>query len=154
MTDASVPDPSSPSWVNLGPFDGVIYDGTGIALSSPESGRATVVRVDPRDPNVVYLGTGGGGVWKTVDFMSGAPHWAPMTDGLDCLAIEAMDVDPTNPDTVFVALGDSFDNVAYGAVAKSVDGAKTWMSPVRLSGTYPAAAGGAPSQRRAFATCA
>ena len=42
------------------------------------SGRATAIAIHPTDPNTVYVGTAGGGVWKTTD--AGA-HWRALKIG-------------------------------------------------------------------------
>ncbi len=43
------------------------------------SGRVNSVAVDPTDPNVIYIATGGGGAWKTKD---GGHTWLPLFDAL------------------------------------------------------------------------
>ena len=35
--------------------------------ASPVAGRATSIALHPTNPNIAYLGTAGGGVWKTTD---------------------------------------------------------------------------------------
>ena len=43
------------------------------------TGRITSTVVDPRDENVIYIGTSGGGAWKTID---GGKTWRPLIDAL------------------------------------------------------------------------
>ncbi|MEZ4770283.1 MAG: hypothetical protein R2844_17880 [Caldilineales bacterium] len=40
------------------------------------SGRINVMRIDPVDTNVAYLGSDGGGVWKTTNCCSAATTWS------------------------------------------------------------------------------
>jgi len=121
------------SWVNLGPTDGfLVYSGQ--VLSHVGSGRLSAIRVDPRDPNVVYLATAGGGLWKTWSFNHDDATWHPMTEFLGTLQIGAMDLDSKNPDTIFLGLGDFFDGLA-GAIVRSRDGGRTWDDPIGLSGS-------------------
>lgn len=130
------------SWVNIGPTDARIQSNGG-QYNGIDSGRAATIRVDPRDANVVYLATASGGVWKSYDFLSAQPHWSPITDTVGSGFVGAFDIDPTNPDTLWMGIGDALDNtIAGGSVFKSTDGGGTWklMTP-RLSGTYGAAAG-------------
>jgi hypothetical protein len=70
-------------------------------------GRLTTMAVDPRDPDVIYVGSPGAGgdegsgVWKTSD---GGATWAPITDDLPSLAVDAIALDPTDSDRVYVVL--------------------------------------------------
>jgi photosystem II stability/assembly factor-like uncharacterized protein len=130
------------SWVNLGPTDARIQK-NGAVYNGIDSGRAATIRVDPRDANIVYLATASGGVWKSYDFTTAAPHWVPITDNVGSGFVGAFDLDPKNPDTLWMGLGDALDNtIAGGSVFKSTDGGGTWkMMTPRLSGTYGAAAG-------------
>ena len=131
------------SWSNLGPTDARIQTNGGV-YDGIDSGRAATIRVDPRNRDVVYLATAWGGVWKTYNFTAAQPTWLSITDSVGALSIGAFELDPNNPDTLYVGLGDMLDSsVAGGAMYKSTDGGGTWtlLTP-RLSGTYPAAAGG------------
>src|SRR5882762_9023275 len=74
---------SGTSWVSLGPTD-ARFEFNGVVYTQVDSGRASGIQADPRDANVVYLATAGGGVWKTWDFIDGAliPSWPPITEML------------------------------------------------------------------------
>ena len=43
------------------------------------TGRISATAVDPRDNNIMYIGTAGGGAWKTID---GGQTWRPLFDSL------------------------------------------------------------------------
>ena len=75
-----------------------------------------------------------GGVWKTYNFSATQPTWLPITDTVGGLAVGAFELDPNNPDTLYLGLGDSLDSsVAGGAMYKSTDGGGTWtMMTARL----------------------
>lgn len=121
------------TWVNLGPTDApqeVNY----FTIASVDSGRPNAIVVDPRDPNVVYLATSGGGVWKTYDFLSAtSPRWVPTTDTLPNLAVGALALDPAHPDTLYLGSGDFIDG-SGDTIFKSTDGGGTWSAPVKLAG--------------------
>jgi len=70
----------------------------------PAGGRVTSLAVDPTDANILYAGTAGGGVWKTVD---GGVNWTPMAneDTQPSLSIGALAIDPTNHNIVYAATG-------------------------------------------------
>ncbi len=70
--------------------------------------------IDPASPDTVYIGTNGGGVWKTVD---GAQSWSnvwPVGEAVSCLLVV-----PGASSTVYAC-------IAGGGVQRSVDGGATW----------------------------
>jgi photosystem II stability/assembly factor-like uncharacterized protein len=90
-------------------------------------GRVTTVTGVPSQPRTFYMGTVGGGVWKTTD---AGYKWVNMTDGqISVGPIGAVAVADSNPDIVYAGTGSSKirSNVSIGkGLYKSVDGAKTW----------------------------
>ena len=66
-------------WFNVGPttIAGTATNGL-IAGSGSVAGRVTSVAVDPTDPNVIYIATGGGGAWKTIN---DGQTWIQLFDG-------------------------------------------------------------------------
>jgi hypothetical protein len=137
MRPAIVAPTGTPAWATLGP-SGAAFEWNGTSYVAVDSGRVSDIRVHPADPSVVYVATSGGGVWKTFDF-GPSPTWLPITETLGNLAIGAMDLDRTAPDTLYVGLGDAFDE-GGGFVAKTTDGGSSWSTPVQLAGTYAFAA--------------
>ncbi|MFP2904774.1 hypothetical protein ACLESD_06905 [Pyxidicoccus sp. 3LFB2] len=131
---------SGRSWVNIGPTNANFqYNGT--LYNEVDSGRVSGIAVHPVDPQVMYLSTSGGGLWKTFNFGAATPSWHPVSEALGNLAIGAMDLDPSNPETLYVGSGDFVDTPG-GHVVKTQDGGVTWGAPVGLSGQYPAGSGG------------
>lgn len=90
-------------FVPLGPTGLITKDGDD---SGREvwSGRATALAIHPTDTKTVYVGTAGGGVWKTTD--AGA-HWRALTDRQWTLSIGALAIDPSNPDRVYAGTGEA-----------------------------------------------
>jgi len=97
------------------------------------SGRATAIAIHPTDPNTVYVGTAGGGVWKTTD--AGA-HWRALTDRQWTLSIGALAIDPSNPDRIYAGTGEAnitgMSFVSEGLLI-SDDGGGTWRRSSPLS---------------------
>ncbi len=90
-------------------------------------GRVTAVTGVPSQPYTFYMGTVGGGVWKTVD----AGHsWTNMSDGQFSVgSMGAVEVAQSDPNVVYAGTGSSKirSNVSIGrGIYKSVDGGKTW----------------------------
>ena len=61
-------------------------------------GRTRSFLIHPSDPNTMYAGSVGGGVWKTTD---GGASWTPLSDFLPSIGISAMAMDPKNPDVLY-----------------------------------------------------
>jgi photosystem II stability/assembly factor-like uncharacterized protein len=90
-------------------------------------GRVTAVTGVPSQPLTYYMGTVGGGVWKTTD----AGHtWANLTDGqISVGSMGAVEVAQTNPSIIYAGTGSSKirSNVSIGrGIYKSSDAGKTW----------------------------
>jgi photosystem II stability/assembly factor-like uncharacterized protein len=98
------------------------------------TGSIGAIAVAPSDPNVIYVGTGGGiirpdlstgnGVYKSTD---AGKTWTHL--GLfDSQMIAMIDVDPRNPDRLFVAvLGHPYGPNAERGVFRSTDGGKSFQ---------------------------
>jgi len=109
------------------------------------TGRVTAIALDPNDTsgNTVYLGTTGGGVWKSTAVagpLSGVT-FAPLTDTLPVfsissgsstipsLSIGAVAVQPAPNPVVLAGTGDPNDatDSLYGeGILRSTDGGQTW----------------------------
>ncbi|MBI1761579.1 MAG: Ig-like domain repeat protein [Acidobacteria bacterium] len=91
----------------------------------PVSGRVTAIDVHPTNPNIVYVGTAQGGVYRS---LNGGTTWTPLMDDALSLAIGAVTISPSDPTTVFVGTGegnfsgDSFFGVGV-YVIKNADSA-------------------------------
>lgn len=89
-------------------------------------GRSTDVEGVPGDPNIVYIGTAAGGVWKTTN---GGTTWSPLFDKLPTLSIGDFALEPGNPDVIYVGTGEANmrNSVSFGrGMYKSTDGGATW----------------------------
>jgi len=90
-------------------------------------GRSTAVTGVPRQPHLFYMGTTGGGVWRTDD---AGNSWTPIADAwLDNGNVGAIGVAPSDPNVLYVGLGSASirGNVSVGTgVWKSVDAGATW----------------------------
>ncbi len=89
-------------------------------------GRTAAVAGTPQDPNLYYVGTAGGGVWKSEN---GGATWTPVFDKEPVSAIGAVAIDPTNKNVVWAGTGETNprNDVSYGdGLYKTTDGGKTW----------------------------
>lgn len=89
-------------------------------------GRAANVVGSAKDPNLYYVASAGGGVWKSTD---GGETWNAVFDKEAVASIGDVAIDPTNDDTVWVGTGEGNprnDVIPGAGVYKSTDGGKTW----------------------------
>jgi len=90
------------------------------------SGRVTDLTGHPSDPKILYVGSAGGGVWRSND---GGVTFTPIFDDhpqyIGCVA-----VDPQKPDQViWVGTGETWtrNSVSVGnGIYKTTDGGKNW----------------------------
>src|SRR5690606_4355 len=61
-------------------------------------GRINCIAVHPFDDDIIFTGTAGGGVFKTID---GGANWTPITDDLTHLPIAHIVFDPSDPDVMY-----------------------------------------------------
>jgi photosystem II stability/assembly factor-like uncharacterized protein len=89
------------------------------------SGRITAIEGVSADPKILYVGTAGGGIWKTTN--AGA-SFKPIFDKY-CQSIGALAIEPTNPKIIYVGTGESNmrNSVSIGdGLYKSTDGGENW----------------------------
>jgi len=92
------------------------------------SGRISDFAMHPDGWHVFYAAVASGGVWKTEN---GGITWAPIFDNEGSYAVGTIELDPNNPDTVWVGTGE--DNaqrsVGFGdGVYRSLDGGRSWKN--------------------------
>ena len=100
-------------WRNIGPFRG---------------GRSTAICGLPDEVNTYYMGSTGGGVWKTMD---GGQSWRNISDGyFNTGSVGAIQVSWSDPNVVYVGMGESPIRgvmTSHGdGVYKSTDAGLSW----------------------------
>ncbi len=130
---------SNGSWSFVGP--GSAYN------NNPSAGLLGLGRVDrmafhPTDPNIIYVGTPAGGLWKTTN---GGISWTSLSSYIPSLGISGIVVDHTNPNTIYVLTGDgdsyvsNYFVVLFGYIRLSVgmmvshDAGVTWQATGQMS---------------------
>ena len=90
-------------------------------------GRIADVEGVPGDPNVVYVASASGGLWKTTN---GGVTWKPIFERQGTISIGDIALAPSNPEVIWVGTGESAvrNSVSFGdGVYRSTDGGKTWQ---------------------------
>src|SRR5271167_1033628 len=85
-------------------------------------GRVTSVSGVPNQPAIYYIGTPGGGLWKTED---AGQVWKPIFDQEHVASIGAVAVAPSDPRIVYVGTGEQTQG---NGVYKSTDAGSTWTN--------------------------
>ena len=114
---------SNSNWEPLGPTN------VPIILSNGKNrgvGRINAIAFDPYDQDVIYVGSPGGGFWKSTD--EGA-NWVTTSDDLPVLGVSSIAIDPNNTDIIYIATGDANASDTYSiGVLKSIDQGDTWST--------------------------
>jgi photosystem II stability/assembly factor-like uncharacterized protein len=128
-------------WLQLGPqFVSKSLNSSENSPSNIGVGRVSCITFHPTNPNIFWVGTSSGGVWKT---NNNGFSWQALTDKLPVLRTSDIAVDPKNPNILYVVTGDfdyyTFDFIYVNStsspirpsatgrgVYKSIDGGNTW----------------------------
>lgn len=102
-------------WEDLGPTSWSATSGW-----NPGVGRITSVAIHPSNEDVIYVGSPGGGIWKSTD---GGNTWSPLLDDINAawMYVYNIQIDPGNQNTIYAA-------VMSGGVIKSTNAGSTWSA--------------------------
>lgn len=92
------------------------------------SGRVTAIDVVQSNPDIMYVGTASGGLWKST---SGGIKWESIFEKEVTASIGAVAIQQSNPSVVWTGTGEGNPrnslNGGYG-IFKSLDGGRSWKS--------------------------
>ncbi len=118
---------SSTSAATSSTVDPALYAAAHWRLLGPyRGGWASVIEGVPARPDTFYIGSAGGGVWRTDN---AGRTWVSLFDHGPSSAIGAIAVAPSNPDVLYVGAGQPeprYDVQAGRGVYRSADGGRTW----------------------------
>lgn len=120
-----------PQWESIGP-DRITGGQVVIPVEgNPVAGAVSAIAVHPTQPNVIYVGAVGGGIWKSTDGNSDSPHWIPLTAEMPRGGITSIVFDPIDPNILYVGTGEVSSTAVLGGdgigVLKTADGGATWQ---------------------------
>lgn len=118
--------------IDLGPWEGIGPKNIG--------GRCLSIAFHPTDTSVIYMGTAGGGLWKTESNGLGVDAWQRIETGFPAVSVASVAIDPSNPDVMYIGTGEVYNSEAaapsvyfrlgrglYGiGILKSEDGGQNW----------------------------
>ncbi len=107
------------NWISMGPSNHVQGNGWNGGI-----GRVTCVEFHPTNPNIYYVGTPAGGLWRNT-----SGNWEPLTDGISSLGVSGIAIEPDNPDHIYIMTGDCDAGMTFSiGVLETWDAGLTWHS--------------------------
>jgi PKD repeat protein len=107
---------ATPTWQYIGPPNGVPSNGG--------AGRLCFITFDPANAANIWVGSPGGGLWKSTN---GGSSWTVVNDKLPNLGAAHLAIDPTNSNVMYLSTGDRDASDTYSiGLLKSTDGGLTW----------------------------
>lgn len=123
-------DPTNTDTIYAGTAGGGIYksaDGgrswTAMNGGLPDGEVIWALALDGRDSGRLYVGIPYDGIFETED---GGQTWTPVNTGLPSLSLEAMTIDPQDPNVLYAGIHD----FGFSEVWKTVNGGGSWNSVV------------------------
>jgi hypothetical protein len=109
------------NWTELGPQTWNRTSGW-----NPGTGRISAMAIHPSNESIIYVGSPGGGIWKTTN---GGTTWAPLIDNANSswMSVMALTIDPNNQNVIYAALSGS------AGIIKSINGGATWAQIATFS---------------------
>src|SRR5687768_3535276 len=86
---------------------------------APGNGRLSAFAVHPSNENIIYVGSPGGGLWKTIN---AGTNWTPLTDDNNLwMNVYSIAIDPANQNTIYAGMNN-------GIIIKSTDAGTSFIT--------------------------
>jgi len=103
-----------------------------LPYNSNGQGRIQAVAVDPTNPNVIYVGTPAGSIWKSTN---GGTSFVSLFDEFPQIGVSGIAIDPNNTNIIYITTGDrNHSDTTFAGVYKSTNGGTSWAITGTISG--------------------
>ena len=111
-------------------------------------GRTLALAIHPENPDILFVGSASGGLWKSTTGGSGLNAWEYVPTGHQVLGVAAIEIDTNDPNTMFIGTGEAYGSSenypgigpvrttrgSYGiGILKSTDGGLSWTKSLDWS---------------------
>ena len=111
-------------------------------------GRTLALAIHPENPDILFVGSASGGLWKSTTGGSGLNAWEYVPTGHQVLGVAAIDIDTNDPNTMFIGTGEAYGSSenypgigpvrttrgSYGiGILKTTDGGLSWTKSLDWS---------------------
>jgi len=111
-------------------------------------GRTLALAIHPENPDILFVGSASGGLWKSTTGGSGLNAWEYVPTGHQVLGVAAIDIDTNDPNTMFIGTGEAYGSSenypgigpirttrgSYGiGILKTTDGGLSWIKSLDWS---------------------
>lgn len=110
-------------------------------------GRTISIAIDPVSVNRIWVGAASGGLWKSETGGLGADAWSYVDTGFPVLGVNAIAIDPVDPQTIYIGTGEVYSKESsigglyirttrgsYGiGILRTTDGGATWSKSLDWS---------------------
>lgn len=90
------------------------------------NGRVTIIDAVTSNPDIIFIGTASGGLWKSE---SGGLKWEALFTDQDYASIGVVKINQNNPDIIWLGTGEGNPRNSQSSgngIYKSIDGGRTW----------------------------
>ncbi|OGU35850.1 MAG: hypothetical protein A2068_06125 [Ignavibacteria bacterium GWB2_35_6b] len=103
-------------------------------------GRTLCIAINPKNPETIYAGSAGGGLWRSYTGGKGADAWDYISTGFPVLAVSAIAIDPLDTNRIYIGTGEVYnleqtgtdyaDKLTIGSygigIIKTANGGTSW----------------------------
>ncbi|TFB11580.1 T9SS type A sorting domain-containing protein [Candidatus Marinimicrobia bacterium MT.SAG.2] len=110
-------------------------------------GRTLAIAFNPQNPNTIYAGSAGGGLWRSYTLGEGAQAWEHVSTAFPVLSVSSIAISPDDSNTMYIGTGEVYNSESTGTgysiratrgsygigILKTSDGGVAWEKSLDFS---------------------